>query len=109
MAGEHPCRLNHRDAELKGTLVLDAGCATDVPGDLSARGCSSRRRTHEMSSINLDFIAPTRAHLAESELRVLELNRVLDISEADRNAGRVCHRVRADADRIGGEDAGGGA
>lgn len=62
-----------------------------------------------MRRVNLDLLRPTRAHLAERELRMLEHDFVLDVAEADGNARGVLHIVGAYADEVGREGAGGGA
>jgi len=54
-----------------------------------------------MRSVNLNLVAPLRAHLLERELCILEEHRVLDITEADRDTRCISHCMCTDADQIG--------
>jgi hypothetical protein len=93
-------RLNDRDAELKRALILDARRAARTARRGRATRCCGRRCADEVRRVDLDLVAPASAHLAERDLRVLEQHRVLHVSEADGNAGRVRHRVRANGDHV---------
>lgn len=48
-----------------------------------------------MRRINCNLIRKLGLHLLQSQLRMLEHNRVLDCTEADGDTGRVGHSVRA--------------
>ncbi len=62
-----------------------------------------------MRGINLDLVAPFRAHLSQSHLRVLKKHRVLDVTKAYRDTRGICHGVRSDLEDIRREGSGRGA
>ena len=79
-------RLHDGNAELQSTLVLYPRCTADVVGRLGAVRCRSGRRTHKMSCVDLNPVAPLGAHFAQSHFGVFEEDAILNISEADGDA-----------------------
>ena len=59
------------------------------PSDSPPIHRSSRSSTNEMRRIDLDLVAVLRAHLIESDLGLVEMMRILNGSEADRDSGGV--------------------
>ena len=89
-------------AQLQRPLVLNSWTrgADSPPACLGRRGSRSRRGAHEVGRINLDLIAPTRTHLLEGCLSVLQKFWILDRPETNANAGCIRRGVRLDADLI---------
>lgn len=109
VAREDPMRLDNGDAELERLLVLDTGCGGEPTRDRGAARRCCRRCAHEMRRVDLDLVAPLRAHFLQRHLRVLKQHGILHVPEAYADSGRVCHGVRAHAEQIRREDACGGA
>ncbi len=102
MASKNPLRLHDGYAELQRLLVLDPGSVDDgVVRRVRGTGRRCRSGADEVRGINLNLVAPFRAHLAESQLRVLEQDVVLYGPEADGDARGVGHGVCAHAQHIG--------
>jgi len=100
-------REDDRDAELQRALVLYAWSACCSTRCLRARWGRCWGRTQEMGCVDLDLLAPFGAHLLQRSLRTLQESWILNVAEADADAGGVGHGVCTDVDEVGGEGTGG--
>ena len=100
VTGEDPSRLNNRDTHLKCLLILNTWCTRDTTSRLRTRGRRRRGRAHEVGRVDLDAVAPARAHLAERDLGVFEEDIVFDRPETYGDAGGIGHGMRTDAEEV---------
>ena len=105
VAGEDPVRLYDGDTELERLLILDARRGREPARHRRAARRRRGGRAHEVRRVDLDLVAPLRAHLLQRHLRVLQQDRVLHVPEAHADTGGVRHGVRAHAEQVGLEHA----
>ena len=101
-ARENPLRLYDGYAQLQCPLVLNSRTrdASSTPTNLSGRGSYSRGGAYEVGCVDLDFIAPTRIHLIQSSLCLLQKIWVLDCPETHTDPGRVRSSMCLNADEV---------
>lgn len=87
--------------QLQRLLVFNSWRTGDTARSL--RSARRRRRcgADEVRCIDLDLVAPFRTHLTQSELRILQQDGILYVTEANGDTRSVSHSMRAHAENVG--------
>ena len=101
MTRQNPMRLHDWYTELQCSLVLYPWRTTGVPSRSSPGRRGSWSCTHEVGSINLDFITPLRAHIPQRQFRILQQHGILYIAKTNGYSRGIRHSVRPDAKYVG--------